>query len=56
VKEELVKSGDLEAVGGPAYIASLLDGVPHSSNIEHYAKIVARRRSCGDSSTRAARS
>jgi replicative DNA helicase len=43
VKEELVKSGDLEAVGGPAYIASLLDGVPHSSNIEHYAKIVREK-------------
>jgi replicative DNA helicase len=43
VKEELVKCGDLEAVGGPAYIASLLDGVPHSSNIEHYAKIVREK-------------
>jgi len=43
VKEELVRSGDLEAVGGPAYIASLLDGVPHSSNIEHYAKIVREK-------------
>ena len=43
VKEELVRSGDLEAVGGSAYIASLLDGVPHSSNIEHYAKIVREK-------------
>jgi replicative DNA helicase len=43
VKEELVRSGDLEAVGGPAYIASLLDGVPHSSNIEHYARIVREK-------------
>ncbi|HYV85876.1 MAG TPA: replicative DNA helicase [Patescibacteria group bacterium] len=43
VKEELVRSGDLEAVGGPAYIASLIDGVPHSSNIEHYAKIVREK-------------
>jgi replicative DNA helicase len=43
VKEELVKSGDLEAVGGPAYIASLIDGVPHSSNVEHYAKIVREK-------------
>jgi len=43
VKEELTRSGELEAVGGPAYIASLLDGVPHSSNVEHYAKIVKEK-------------
>ena len=43
VKEELLKSGDLEAVGGPAYIASLLDGVPHSSHVEHYARIVKEK-------------
>ncbi|HKQ98444.1 MAG TPA: replicative DNA helicase [Candidatus Polarisedimenticolia bacterium] len=43
VKEELNRSGELEAVGGPAYIASLLDGVPHSSNVEHYAKIVKEK-------------
>jgi replicative DNA helicase len=43
LKEALSRAGDLEAVGGPAYIASLLDGVPHSSNIEHYAKIVKEK-------------
>jgi replicative DNA helicase len=43
VKEELSRSGELEAVGGPAYIASLLDGVPHSSNVEHYARIVKEK-------------
>jgi len=43
VKEELTKSGELDAVGGPAYIASLLDGVPRASNIEHYAKIVKEK-------------
>jgi replicative DNA helicase len=43
VKEELARSGKLESVGGPAYIASLLDGVPHSSNVEHYAKIVKEK-------------
>jgi replicative DNA helicase len=43
VKEELTRSGELDAVGGPAYIASLLDGVPHSSNVEHYAKIVKEK-------------
>src|SRR5438093_3419843 len=40
VKDELSRAGDLEAVGGPAYIASLLDGVPRSANVEYYARIV----------------
>jgi replicative DNA helicase len=43
VKDELTRAGELEAVGGPAYIASLLDGVPHSSNVEHYARIVKEK-------------
>jgi replicative DNA helicase len=43
VKEALARVGDLDAVGGPAYIASLVDGVPHSSNVEHYAKIVKEK-------------
>ena len=40
VKEELHKSGSLESAGGPAVLAALTDGVPRSSNIEHYATIV----------------
>jgi replicative DNA helicase len=43
VKEALARVGDLDAVGGPAYIASLVDGVPHSSNVEHYARIVKEK-------------
>jgi len=43
LKDELQRRGELEGVGGPAYIASLLDGVPHSSNIEHYARIVKEK-------------
>jgi replicative DNA helicase len=43
LKDELQRRGQLEGVGGPAYIASLLDGVPHSSNIEHYARIVKEK-------------
>src|SRR5262249_20371080 len=42
-KEELVRSGELEEVGGPAYIASLVDGVPRSTNVEHYARIVKEK-------------
>jgi len=37
---ELEAAGELVSVGGPAYIAGLLDGVPHSANVEHYARIV----------------
>src|SRR6266581_593489 len=43
VKEELSRAGVLEAVGGPAYIASLLDGVPRSANVEYYARIVKEK-------------
>jgi replicative DNA helicase len=43
LKEELHKSGELDEVGGPAYIASLADGVPRSANVEHYARIVKEK-------------
>lgn len=40
VKAELERGAALESCGGPAYLASLLDGVPRSANVEHYARIV----------------
>jgi replicative DNA helicase len=43
LKEELARSGELDEVGGPAYIASLADGVPRSANVEHYARIVKEK-------------
>jgi replicative DNA helicase len=43
LKEELERSGDLDEVGGPAYIASLVDGVPRSTNVEYYAQIVKEK-------------
>jgi replicative DNA helicase len=43
LKEELSKSGELEDVGGPAYIAALADGVPRSANVEYYARIVKEK-------------
>ena len=43
LKEELSRTGELEEVGGPAYIASLVDGVPRSANVEYYAKIVKEK-------------
>lgn len=39
-KEELELAGDLEECGGPAYLASLVDGVPRSTNVLAYAEIV----------------
>jgi replicative DNA helicase len=38
--EELGRHGDLEAIGGAAYVSALLDGVPDRPSIEHYIKIV----------------
>src|SRR6476660_3045791 len=43
LKEELGRSGDIDAVGGPAYIAALVDGVPRSTNVEHYARIIKEK-------------
>src|SRR6188768_2969207 len=43
LKDELIRSGDLDDVGGPAYISALTDGVPRSANIEHYARIVKEK-------------
>jgi replicative DNA helicase len=43
LKDELSRSGELDEVGGPAYVASLTDGVPRSANVEFYAKIVKEK-------------
>ncbi len=43
LKDELGRSGDLDRVGGPAYIAGLVDGVPRSTHVEHYARIVKEK-------------
>jgi replicative DNA helicase len=43
LKDELARSGELEEVGGPAYIAALVDGVPRSTNVEHYARIIKEK-------------
>lgn len=42
--EELGRKGEVDEVGGPAYITALVDGVPRSSNVEHYAGIVRDKR------------
>ena len=43
LKDELARSGELDAVGGPAYVASLVDGVPRATNVEYYARIVKEK-------------
>jgi len=45
IKDELDRSGDLEQVGGPAYIASLVDGLPRGVNVADYARIVKEKSS-----------
>jgi replicative DNA helicase len=38
--EELLRNKELEAVGGAGYLASLTDGVPRRSSLEHYVRMV----------------
>jgi len=43
LKEELARNAELDDVGGPAYVASLVDGVPRATNVEYYARIVKEK-------------
>ena len=43
LKEELSRGGELDDVGGPAYVASLADGVPRATNVEYYSRIVKEK-------------
>lgn len=40
--DALERHHELEAIGGAAYLTSLIDGVPTSGNIAYYARIVER--------------
>ena len=40
VKAVLSLRGHLDDAGGPAYLASLTDGVPRSTDAQHYARVV----------------
>ena len=40
IGEELKKENALESVGGVSFITNLTYGLPHSTNILHYAKVV----------------
>src|SRR5436190_21535330 len=43
IQEELVRASQLESAGGITYLASLLDGMPHLVNIEHYIEIIREK-------------
>jgi replicative DNA helicase len=43
LKEELSRAGEIDEVGGPAYVAALADGVPRATNVEYYARIVKEK-------------
>jgi len=40
LSEELRAKGELDMVGGPAYLAELMEAVPTAANIEYHAKIL----------------
>jgi len=43
LREELRRRSKEEAAGGPAYVASLTDGLPSGLNVGHYAKTVREK-------------
>lgn len=43
LKDELARRGELDEIGGPAYLAALVDGVPRSTNVPAYAAIVKEK-------------
>lgn len=43
VMEELKKTGELEVIGGPAYLASLTNKVASAANIEYHARIISQK-------------
>jgi replicative DNA helicase len=46
VTDVLSRKKEVEAVGGVAYISSLIDGVPHQPSIEQYVAIVKEKWCC----------
>jgi replicative DNA helicase len=43
LKDELARESALEAVGGAAYLAGLLDGVPRMTSVEHWSRIIKEK-------------
>lgn len=40
---ELVRRGELEEVGGAAYLGEILDSVPHAAHVRYYSEIVREK-------------
>jgi len=43
VNNALQERGDLDKIGGSAYIAKLVDSVPSAANVDYYAKIIKQK-------------
>ncbi len=43
LKDELIRGSALEAVGGAAYLASLVDGIPRITNVEQWSRIIKEK-------------
>ncbi len=43
LSEDLRRQGELDDVGGAAYLASLMDGVPRNLSVEYYARIIKEK-------------
>lgn len=41
--EDLDRKGELEEIGGPLYVAKLLEDVPHAAHAKYYAEIVREK-------------
>lgn len=39
----LSETGDLDRIGGMSYLAELVEGVPSSTNVKHYAEVVQKK-------------
>ena len=40
LRAELLRTGEFDEIGGPAYLAALIDGIPRATNLSHYAALV----------------
>jgi replicative DNA helicase len=43
LKDELVRRSALDAVGGAAFLASLVDGVPRITSVEHWSRLIKEK-------------
>lgn len=43
VRDALINAGHWVGAGGPSYLVALVDGVPRSTGVEHYARIVKEK-------------